>query len=226
MKRSLRSLFTVGFAGLALTACGTPLAGPDYPGEPLVTLSGIVTSEQTKPQSPTNVDLVWLVVSNGADYIVSESAPTEGSFPSNFSLSLYAPPEDSALNNTPFGRLGIAYIGVFDKERRRFIGADEDHLLVYLPEGVEAGSSISKVLDEGGGARAMPAGYHLIDVDRMTDAEIQKVIECQNAAPTWEEKQACGDYHDTLSLARKGEDTHLKVRLPDDPNELDLPNFN
>lgn len=225
MKRMLRSLFVTGLAGLALAACGTPLATPEYPGEPLLTLAGTVTSEREVPLPSTHVELVWLVPRTGGDLVVTESVPVEGHFPSHFKLSLHTPPDDSALAQTPHGPLGIAYIGVLDEDVQRFVGAAEDFLLAYLPTPAEAGSVFSKFLDEGGGARAISAGYHLIHVDRMTDKEIQEVRECMSHATTPAEREACGDYYDTLSVAGDDLNTSLKVRIPNDPSKLRLPNF-
>jgi hypothetical protein len=225
MKRMLRSLFVTGLAGLTLAACGTPLATPEYPGEPLLTLGGTVTSEREVPLPSTTVDLIWLVPQPGKNLVVSESVPVEGHFPSHFRMALHTPPDDGSIAQTPYGPLGMAYIGVFDEEQQRFLGVAEEYLLTYVPTPVEAGSVFSKFLDEGGGARAISAGYHLIHVDRMTDKEIQEVIECMSHATTREEREACGDYYDTLTVADEGLNTSIKVRIPKDPATLDIPNF-
>ncbi|HZH17381.1 MAG TPA: hypothetical protein VE057_23700 [Archangium sp.] len=225
MKRMLRSLFVTGLAGLVLAACGTPLATPEYPGEPLLTLGGTVTSERTEPLPSTHVELVWLVPRTGVDLIVAESVPVEGQFPSRFTLSLHTPPDDGSLAQTAYGPIGIAYIGVFDEDTQRFLGAAENYLLAYLPAPVEAGSVFSKLLDEGGGARALSAGYHLIHVEHMTDAEYRKHQDCIAHATTPAEREACGDLYDTLTVAGEDLDTSIKVRIPNDPSKLRLPNF-
>ncbi|MFE8597450.1 hypothetical protein [Archangium violaceum] len=228
MKRMLRSLFATGLAGLVLSACGTPLATPEYPGEPLLTLSGTVTSERTEPLPSESVELVWLVPRVGADVIVTDSVPVEGQFPSHFTLSLHRPPDASAIVQTAHGQLGIAYIGVFDESARRFLGAAENYLLTYLPEPVEAGSEISKFLDKGGGARAISAGYHLIHVDQVTDEEIRVYRECMERATSQAEADACSaqiDRYDTLTVAGDDLNTSIHVRIPEDPTKLDLPNF-
>jgi hypothetical protein len=228
MKRMLRSSFVTGLAGLILTACGTPLATPEYPGEPLVTLSGTVTSERTEPLPSTNVELVWLVPRTGADLIVAESVPVEGQFPSHFTLSLHTPPDEGSLAQTPNGPLGMAYIGVFDETTQRFIGAAEEYLLAWLPEPVEAGSVFSQFLDKGGGARALSAGYHLIHAEPPTEAEYREYQDCMAHATTPAERAACVeqyDLFDTLSVADDDLDTSLKVRIPNDPSKLRLPQF-
>ncbi|OJT19970.1 hypothetical protein BO221_32725 [Archangium sp. Cb G35] len=225
MKRMLRSMFITGLAGLVLSACGEPLATPEYPGEPLLTLSGTVTSERTEPLPSPTVELVWLVPRAGEETIVTDSVPVEGQFPSHFTLSLHRPPDDSALVQSAYGRLGIAFIGVFDESARRFLGGSENYLLAYLPEPVEAGSEISKFLDQDGGARAIPAGYHLIHVERMTDAERLERQECLRQATTREEWDACPDPFDDLSVVEEGLNTSIHVRIPEDPSKLRLPNF-
>ncbi|HYO72068.1 MAG TPA: hypothetical protein VEU33_38935 [Archangium sp.] len=228
MKRMLRSLFVTGFAGLTLAACGTPLATPQYPGEPLVTLRGTVSSERTEPLPSTNVELVWLVPRPGADLIVAESVPVEGQFPSHFKLSLHTPPDEGSLAQTPYGPLGMAYIGVFDETTQRFVGAAEEYVLAYLPAPVEAGSVFSQFLDKGGGARALSAGYHLIHAEPPTEAEYRAYQDCLAHAATPAERKACFDQYDlydTLTVADDDLTTSLQVRIPNDPSKLRLPNF-
>ncbi|KFA93678.1 hypothetical protein [Archangium violaceum] len=228
MKRMLRSLFVTGLAGLVLSACGTPLATPEYPGEPLLTLSGTVTSERTEPLPSPTVELVWLVPRVGEDLIVTDSVPVQGQFPSHFTLSLHRPPDDSAIVQTAYGRMAIAYIGVFDEDARRFLGAAENYVLSYLPEPVEAGSEISKWLDKGGGARALSAGYHLIHAEPPSEAKYRAYQECLANAPTPADRMACWDQHDmfdTLTVAGDDLNTSIKVRIPNDPSKLRLPQF-
>ena len=225
MKRMLRSLFVTGLAGLALAACGTPLATPEYPGEPLLTLRGTVTSEREVPLPSTNVELVWLVPRPGKNLIVSESVPVEGQFPSHFKLSLHVPPDEGSLAQTPYGPIGMAYIGVFDENEERFVGAAEEYVMAYLPSPVEAGSVFSKWLDEGGGARAISAGYHLIHARAMTEAEYRKYQDCVAHATTPAERESCGDIYDTLTVVDENLDTSIKVRIPNDPSKLRLPQF-
>ncbi len=226
MKRMLRSLFLTGLAGLTLAACGTPLATPEYPGEPLLTLGGTVTSEREVPLPSTTVSLAWLVPRPGANVVVAESVPVVGQFPSHFKLSLHSPPDEGSLAQTPYGPLGMAYIGVFGENQDRFVGAAEEYVLAYLPTPVEAGSVFSKWLDKGGGARAISAGYHLIHAEPVTDAEYRKYHDCLAQATTPAEREACGDFpYDTLTVVDENLDTSIKVRIPNDPSKLRLPNF-
>jgi hypothetical protein len=81
-------------AALALAGCDSQ-ASKDYPGEPLLTLSGAVVTgatQATVSSPPPKAAVLWY----GFRALVGASAPVRGEFPSQFTLSLYSPPPEGA----------------------------------------------------------------------------------------------------------------------------------
>jgi hypothetical protein len=90
--------FTAGALALTGLAVGcSSQAGPDYAGEPLAVIHGAVVANGTAASSPpagAQAAVLWLPRKN---VFTSATAQVEGSFPSQFSMKLYAPPPAEAL---------------------------------------------------------------------------------------------------------------------------------
>jgi hypothetical protein len=71
-------------------------ASKEYPGEPLLTLSGAVVTgtAQATGNAPPKAAVLWY----GFRALVGASASVRGQFPSQFTLSLYSPPPEEVRN--------------------------------------------------------------------------------------------------------------------------------
>jgi len=227
----LRSvLATVTVSCLSLAACASQVDG-DHQGTPLATLAGSVTN--TRAQTPSSADVVVLWVTDGmGDFVTAETVPVQGSFPAAFSLALYEPPADIVLNAHPSGgpKVGLAMLsaaepGQTPSDATPPLGLDPDHLLVYLPEDVTAGTFASYFLHG-----PAPAGFHIYGFNRLTDAERQQQLDCRYALgdePSYAEiyTQCGGDGLDEVVPLATDLGTPLGVQLVDDLDSLDLANW-
>ncbi len=89
---------------LVLVGCSSQ-ADPSYPGQPLATLQGEVTSVDTDPLPPLEVAINWeLSITRAPDGGITELNPgagfmqtaVNGHFPSAFTLQLFVPPPEDA----------------------------------------------------------------------------------------------------------------------------------
>jgi hypothetical protein len=225
---------------VTLAACSSQVDG-DHRGTALATLSGTVTNRPTAPVDDAEVSVVWSYSSGEPDRIGGGSVEVEGDFPARFELSIYTPPDDLLLNDWDGVKVGVAYIlantpGVdwSDPDARfedKVLGMDIDHLLVYVPQDVPAGSDASFVL------RSTPkAGFHIYGVKRLTDAEFSARDRCagdlRNRKPNGEEPTVeeiyttCGGFifDDFLPLTEDLE-TPLSIEIVEDFNTTDVPNW-
>lgn len=106
-QRALPSALTL--AALSLSACDSQVT-PQYSGEPLLSLSGSVTTSD----DITQTDLVpTLAFENSqSDALELVDTQVQGEFPSKFTLRVFAPPPAGAFMKGPAGlRYAVGYIG-------------------------------------------------------------------------------------------------------------------
>ena len=225
--------FPILFATLA--AC-TPQVDGNHNGTPLAQLEGTVQNMRTASINDAEVAIVWINSSGSPDIAGGETVEVEGNFPAAFRLSVYEPPVDALINSYSDGsRMGVAYIvsatagtDFTDDESAEagLLGMDPDHLLVYLPADIVAGSAVSTLL------RGTPtAGFHLYNVGHLTEAESETRRSCEDQLPAGATIQelydTCGgspSFDDFLPTASDLE-TPLEVDLVDDLGSLDVPNW-
>ena len=96
---------------LALAACGDPIVGADYVGEPMLSISGSVLVDAPIDATSVGVAVVW----HGGAY--SRPAPeerltTRTAFPAWYQIDLLAPPPRSAIHELPGSGGGLGSIGL------------------------------------------------------------------------------------------------------------------
>jgi hypothetical protein len=219
----------------SLSACSAQVDA-DHQGEALAAISGTVSSTRSAPVSDCEVTALWVNSSTSPDTWGANSVQVEGDFPSNFTLSIYEPPADDLLND--FGnegtRFGVAYLVAnapgtdFDSDDVALLGADTEHLLVYVPEDVPAGSYASYRLHS-----TPTAGFHLYGVYRPTEEEVEARKTCiaslTSEGDQWyvDVYEKCGGYDsfDDFVPLESDLDTPLHIELVDDIEQLDFPNW-
>jgi hypothetical protein len=156
--------------------CDSQVA-PDYPGEPLVSLDGQVTSTSTVPLPPVEVALLWQrgpPPSTDDEQLASEAA-VQGEFPAQFVLHLYHPAPEAARQpllpgEVRFARANAAVLPSgsaplpaaapdFSDLSSVAYALDTLHWFLFLETDVPANS-----LTEWWLGAALPAGYHLLNV--------------------------------------------------------------
>ena len=204
-----------------------------HQGTALATLGGSVRNTRTLATGDAEVVVLWHNSSGSPDLTGTDSVEVEGSFPAQFRLSIYQPPEVELLNDWNGVKFGVAYIiaatpgtDVSDDDAAGLLGIDANHLLVYLPEDVPAGSEVATFL------RGTPrAGFHIYGVHKLTDAEQQDRQLCEDglgADATLDEiYSTCGGaaYFDDFVPLDTDLDTNLEVELVDDIDDVDVPNW-
>lgn len=229
------------FARLSVLALLVPFAACDsqvdsqHQGQALAKIGGQVRNVRTQPiGNGAEVVVVWQKSSGSPDLTGTESVEVEGSFPAQFTLSIYQPPPTNLLNDWNGVQVGVAYIiaGIpgtdYSDENAAesgLLGMEVDHLLVYVPQDVPAGSEASILL------RGTPtAGFHLYGVHKLTDAEKDARRDCidQLPNPTMQAVYSqCGgeaSFDDFVPLTTDLS-TPLDIDLVDDPSVIDVPNW-
>jgi hypothetical protein len=218
----------------SLAACDSQVDG-DHNGTALAEIHGQVESMRTGPVDDAQVAIVWQNSSGSPDLVGVDTVDVTGSFPAQFHLAIYTPPEDTLINNFGDSRMGVAYIFAakagtdFSSDQSAeagVLGLDPDHLLIYLPENLAAGTLASTLL------RGTPsAGFHLYNVGHLTDAEKDQRRACAEglgeSTPVQVIYDTCGgsDVFDDFLPAADDLDAVLKVDLVDDLDQLDVPNW-
>lgn len=218
---------------LSLAACDSQVDG-DHNGTPLASLTGNVQNQRTAPIGDNaEVVILWMNSSGSPDISAAETVPVTGNFPAAFELSIYEPPIDALINDYEDSKMGVAYIisatadaDLSNDDGEGILGMDQDHLLVYLPEDVQPGTSVATIL------RGTPsAGFHIYNVGHTTDAEQQTRQECEDALPAGATLQdlfdTCGGFPFFDDFLETPADlaTPLEVDLVDDLDQLDVPNW-
>ncbi|MBP6631084.1 MAG: hypothetical protein KA297_16740 [Kofleriaceae bacterium] len=218
---------------LATTAACASQVDGDHQGDALAELSGQVSNDRTTPVGDAaEVVVVWHNSAGSPDVIAAEAVEVEGTFPAQFSLSIYQPPADALLNDWAGVQVGVAYLvagtpgaDYSDESNPGLLGIEDDHLLVYLPAAVPAGSFAAHVL------RGTPAaGFHLYGVHKLTDAEKASRAACIDALPdptTEAIYTTCGGsatFDDFVPLPTDLA-SPLEIELVDDVDDVDVPNW-
>jgi hypothetical protein len=218
---------------LASVAACDAQVDADHQGTALVTLTGSVRNTRTQATPDAEVAVVWVNSSGSPDLSGTDSVEVEGSFPAQFTLSIYQPPEPALLNDWDGVKFGVAYIlaglpgtDYANDDGPGILGIDADHLLVYVPADVPADSPLATVL------RGAPrAGFHVYGVYKLTAAEKEQRGQCVDALPADytldEEYDVCGgdpSFDDFVPLATD-RDTELEVELIDDIDDVDVPEW-
>jgi len=221
-----------------LVACASQVDS-SHQGTALAKIEGEIRNTRTQPLTSNGAEVVavWLADSGSGDITVAESVDVSGSFPAQFSLSIYEPPMDTLLNDLGGVKIGLAFIiaGVPGTDysdrasaRAGMLGMEENHVLVYVPQDVPAGSRVSLLL------RGTPtAGFHLYGVHKLTDAEREARSACIDELgpePTLDELYStCGGpstSNDDLVPLATDLQTPLEINLVDDVSQIDGPNLN
>ncbi len=185
-KSKSRWLLWVPLLGMA--SCDSQVS-PDYPGQPLVSLTGEVTSTSSSYLGPVEVALLWQrgPPPSTGDETLATKAAVQGEFPAQFVLYLYHPPPQAALQTlqpgeVSFARANAAVVsqgvanalaampstsGPVDVSNTAY-ALDTLHWFLFLEEAVPANS-----LTEWWLGGALPAGYHLLNVLATSPACLQ-----------------------------------------------------
>jgi len=173
MRHGHRPLWLLLLAS-AVGGCDSQVA-PDYPGEPLVTLRGQVTSSSPLPLPQLEVGLLWQrgPPPSTTDEQLATRAAVKGEFPAQFMLRLYHPaPEAARLRlrdgEVRFARANAAVLpvgvaqpeGAFSNVSSIAYAVDTQHWFLFLEQSVQAGS-----LTEWWLGGALGSGYHLLRVE-------------------------------------------------------------
>jgi hypothetical protein len=159
-----------------LCACDAQV-DPDYPGQPLVSLTGYVTSSSSLPLPALDVALLWQrgPPPSTGDEDLATKASVEGQFPAQFVLRLYHPPPQAAMQSllpgeVSFARANAAVLPIsvalasttsatFSDVSSLAYALDTLHWFLFLADSVPQNS-----LTEWWLGAALPAGYHLLNV--------------------------------------------------------------
>lgn len=216
---------------LAVTGCDSQVDG-DHRGEVLAALEGQMHTTTTRTTASADVSVVWTIGSGGTSFVGAETAQVDGMLPSNFTLSVFTTPSADVMSDWDGIRFGAALIaarpqGVDATAWQQWLGVDNNHVLVYLPEAPPVGSAVAGLLHG-----TPTSGYHVYDVRRLTEAERQQRFDCiskffneQNREPTRAEifSLCGGDGNDELWPSADDIDTVLDIPVVD---EFGLDEFN
>lgn len=146
---------TLLFAAVILSTCGDPLVSDQYRGEPLFRFSGQVVAFDGVPQAEYNPRLSIFWSKTGRtdvavdDLVEQPSASVKVSFPSEFEVLIFNPPEPVHMVNASYGlALILIYNDVDDdgwfnpnKSDETIIGGSEERVLVYARKAFDAAQS-------------------------------------------------------------------------------------
>jgi hypothetical protein len=158
---------------LGAAGCDSQVS-PDYPGQPLVSLHGQVTSTSTVPLPQLEVGLLWQrgPPPSTNDEQLATQAVVQGEFPAQFILRLYHPAPEAArqplrTGEVRFARANAAVLPVgvaqpqeaFANVSSIAYAVDTLHWFLFLEQGVPQNS-----LTEWWLGGALASGYHLLNV--------------------------------------------------------------
>lgn len=228
-----RTLFSLVLALAPLAACDSQVDG-SHQGTALASIGGSVRNTRTLPvSSGSEVVVVWQNSSGSPDLSGADSVEVEGTFPAQFTLSIYEPPAPELMNDWYGVKVGVAFI-IAGEPGHDFstdsevgiLGIEDDHLLVYVPAAVPAGSAAATLL------RSTPAaGFHLYGVHKLTEAETANREACEqglgDGASIQQIYSTCGGASHFDDFVPLGTDlaTPLEIDLVDDLDSIDVPNW-
>lgn len=196
---------------LVLLACVTgcdPLAGAEYVGDPLFTLTGSFATPVAPAAPVGGVALMWQdTAAAGGPGVAITAVPVAIEFPSTFRVAVPVPPPDAARFAFADGvELAEAYVYVVDDPGAELPvprGLARTHVLVYASADVEPGTEAADYL--GG---PLPAGYHLRRFSRTPPgaAQQQMIDRCAATAA----RAACVARRG-YQLAPAADDEHVRI---------------
>ena len=228
-----RSLCTLVLALAPLAACASQVDS-SHQGTALAKIGGSVRNTRTLPVTAgSEVVVVWQNSSGSPDLSGADSVEVEGTFPAQFTLSIYEPPANELLNDWNGVKVGVAFIvagtpgtDYSTDNGTGILGIEDDHLLVYVPAAVPAGSDAAVIL------RSTPAaGFHLFSVHKLTDAEKATRRTCVDGLGSGATLQqtftTCGGFGSFDDFIPLSTDlaTPLDIELVDDLDSIDVPNW-
>ena len=184
--RAMRTIAFMSLLGIAPLACDS-LAGSDYVGQPLITLTGSFASSASAPADPLGgVALLWQDPNGpGGPGAAATMLPVAIEFPAQFRVAVPAPPPTAARFQLDGIELAEAYVYLVTDAgaaRPQPRGVDRGHALVWASDEVPAGSLSADYL--GG---AVTAGYHVRAFAAITTpgaAQQQMIGRCTSAGAT------------------------------------------
>lgn len=231
---ALLMVMTTKFTTLMLlaTAACDPQVDGDHQGEVLALLEGNMRTSTSQTQTTADVSVVWTIGSGGTSFVGADNAQVQGMLPNHFTLTVFTTPTDDVMKEWDGETFGAAIIaagpqGVDATEWQQWYGVDMNHVLVYVPAKPAAGSTIAGILHS-----TPEPGYHVFDVKRLTEEEIQQHYDCitqflhdnGREPSTAEIHNLCGgDGHDELWPSADDLDTVLDIEVVDD---FGIPEFN
>jgi hypothetical protein len=142
---------------LGLAACGDPLVGERYLGEPMLSFWGTVFvsdgAADTDPDADVGVAVVWNPGPSGEQLRPEEKLTTETDFPARYVINLLAPPIPEVMHTLPDGTdnrgsIGLVVVyrdvngnGRAELAHEALLGVAEDIAVIWHEgpeEGVEA----------------------------------------------------------------------------------------
>lgn len=216
---------------LTVAACDSQVDG-DHQGQILAELQGDMHTSTTQTSATADVSVVWTIGSGGTSFVGADKAEVEGMLPNHFTLTVFTTPTDDVMKDWDGEKFGAAIIaagpqGVSAQEWQQWLGVDNNHVLVYVPAKPVAGGTLAGILH----GQPEP-GYHLYDVKRLTDAEVQQHYDCitqflqtNHREPTTAEifNLCGGDGHDELWPSADDLETVLDINVVAD---FGIPEFN
>lgn len=153
---------------LVLTTCGDPLVGEDYRGEPLFRFSGQIGfyDSSSKTEYNPRLSIFWSKTGDTQvdidELIEQPSASVNVSFPAEFEVLVFSPPEKKHMVNDAYGLALILIYNDVDKngwfnpqnEGEMIIGGSPDRILLYAPSRIDAAQSPVSI--------ALPKGFSVL----------------------------------------------------------------
>ncbi|MBI4816737.1 MAG: hypothetical protein HY791_10790 [Deltaproteobacteria bacterium] len=206
-----------------LVAC-EPLASPEYLGEPLAEIKGVIASWSSPPRESAELVVLYIDYGPARATVVGERVRVTESFPAGFTIPLMVPPRSDALNEVPGEsdeRIGIAWFVVLRSgagvpgpflthddvkslHQGDVLGWAEDFILTYVDGKVESGTTAAEIL---GGPK--DPGFHLMAVTGKAAGDPSCTLVC-DSSPMRE-----------VDLGS----TQVVVSLSSDPQTLRIPAF-
>jgi hypothetical protein len=232
----MRSLMAI-----VLLGCD-PIADDAYQGEPIGTLRGQITSD-LESTPPAEVILAWINWRTDPGTVVGTRVPVEGTFPLGFTMTLYVPPPDGALNALPEDRyagdaeprVGFAWILVLRQgatppdtnviahadikglQPGDVLGWAEDHIYAYVDRTVPDASYAEEIL----GAELSP-GFHLMEAAGRGGADLDAIRACKAMGL---DSSTCTPMIEPLRPATERQSGEVPIRLTAELESLRLPVF-
>ncbi len=208
----------------------------DHQGTALAKLTGTVRDSRAQSRRGVEVVAAWDNTSVDPDTRSVDAVQVSGSFPTQFTLSIYTPPPPESFNEDESGtKVAVAIIlaheeGASLEDGSTYLGAETNHLLVYVPADVPAGSDVSYLLHS-----TPKAGFHIYGIRRLSELESGQREDCIQAhsdengerPPLSVITEECGGLptFDEFVPLENSLRTPLEIELVDDPDDIDLPNW-